>query len=282
MTTAATTCFDASRFRRLLRAHWAEQRRNYALFWLVVAAVHVLLMLILLSANHGKGGETEAQAIVFWCGLIASGIIFASLYFAALRKHGAALVLLTRPASVLEKWLLAVLFVLIIWPLAYTVSATIIHACAGTLGYQWNVFHHIANNYATLPEKSEYALFIPMIRYLDDQTVIFAAGQTSLLSIYVGLSGFTLFGSIYFRKNAGITTAVVAFVIFLLTLLLGLVLDAITGHSFRPEFLNWWDNGNKANTFLPSRWISNLLFWLATPILMWVCALLALREKDLA
>ena len=42
----ATTAFQTARFLRLLRAHWAEQRRSYALFWLIVAALHVLLMVI--------------------------------------------------------------------------------------------------------------------------------------------------------------------------------------------------------------------------------------------
>ena len=123
---SATTVFQVERFKRLLRAHWAEQRRSYALFWLIVASLHALLMLILLAANHGKGGQTEVQAIVFWCGLIASGAVLSGLHFSALRKPGAALILLTRPATALEKWLLAVLFVLIVWPLAYAISATVI------------------------------------------------------------------------------------------------------------------------------------------------------------
>lgn len=278
--TPTTRWFSFSRFMRLLRAHWAERRRSHILFWLVVASVHALLMLILLSARHGRGAQTEEQTIVFWCGLVTSGVVFASLHFAALRKPASALVFLTRPASVFEKWLLAVLFVLFVWPLAYTISAMVINALASTIGYQWHVAYENAMHQHNNVNKLDYALFIPFIRYVKGHARL-ALWHFSILMIYMGLSGFSLLGCIYFKKYSGIKTSVLAFVIFLLTILLSIIIDTITNHNFNFRFLNWWENGYAARWYPIRYWISNLLFWLVTPVLVWICALLALHEKDL-
>ncbi len=275
---SATTVFQVERFKRLLRAHWAEQRRSYALFWLIVASLHALLMLILLAANHGKGGQTEVQAIVFWCGLIASGAVLSGLHFSALRKPGAALILLTRPATALEKWLLAVLFVLIVWPLAYAISATVIHLFASIIGYQWHTAYNMAEGYASLPKKQDYSLFIPLLKRPNFSPL----WQIATLMIYTGITGFVLLGSLYFRKNAIIKTAVTAFVLFLITLLLAFVTDAAIGIGIKPEYLAWWHVYKEPEHTSFRIWLANSLFWLAVPLLVWACALLALREKDLA
>ena len=267
----ATTAFQAARFLRLLRAHWAEQRRSYGLFWLVVMALHVLLMVILLTVSHGKGGQTEVQNVVFWCGLIASGAVFAGLYFSALKKTGAALVLLTRPATTLEKWLLAALFALLVWPLAYTLSATIINLFAGMIGYQWHAMYNAANGYTPPPDWLEFSLFVPF----------FTSWHIAILLLYAGTTGFVMLGSLYFNKNSTIKTAVAAFVLFLLTFLLFYIYDSI-GFRLELDALSWWDSFAGPTITSTRRAWANILFWLVTPTLVWICAFLALREKDLA
>ena len=274
----ATTVFQIERFKRLLRAHWAEQRRSYALFWLTVASLHALLMLIWLVADHGKGGRTDAQAFVFWCGFIASGAVFAGLYFSALRKPGAALILLTRPAALLEKWLLAVLFVLIIWPLAYTISASVINLFASTDGYQWHAAYNIAEDYSSMPAKQDYSLFIPLLKRPDSSPL----WQIAILQLYTGITGFVLLGSLYFRKHTAIKTAITAFALFLLTLLFVFVLDTMLDAEIQLESLAWWSADIKPRYDFFKMWLANILFWFVVPLLVWSCTLLALREKDLA
>ena len=266
----ATTAFQTARFLRLLRAHWAEQRRSYALFWLIVAALHVLLMVILLTVSHGKGGQTEVQNVVFWCGLIASGAVFAGLYFSALKKTGAALVLLTRPATTLEKWLLAALFTLLVWPLAYALSATIINLFAGMIGYQWHAIYNAANEYSP-PDRLEYSLFVPFS----------TLPHMAVFLFYIGATGFVMLGNLYFKKNSAIKTAVAAFVLFLLTFLLFYIYHEM-GYSLELDALAWWEPVAEPTIASTRRAWANILFWLATPTLVWICAFLALREKDLA
>ncbi|MDO4795174.1 MAG: hypothetical protein Q4A28_04430 [Brachymonas sp.] len=264
----ATTAFQWARFKRLLRAQWAEQRRGYGRFWLVVAAIHGLVMLISLMVSDGTAGQTSTQALFFWLGLFASGIIFSGLYFSALRRPESTLLLLTRPATALEKWLSATLFILLAWPLAYTLSATLINALASNIGY----LYHSSFSKEASANAEEFALFIPLLQ--SSNSTLFS--HFSLLLLYTGLSGYALFGGIYFRKNAGIKTGALAFVIFLLTVF-------ISASILPPSIgaLMWWKSNSIATQLFFRQWLANLLFWLVLPALIWLCALLALREKDL-
>lgn len=268
----ATTAFKWARFKRLLCAQWAEQQRGYGRFWLVVAAVHALLMFILLITSSGWVGKTHAQASVFWMGLFTSGVIFAGLYFSALRRPESALLLLMRPATALEKWLLAAFFTLLVWPLAYTASATLINALSSTLGYQFSV---ATSKPDALPKAEDFALFIPLLQ--NSKELLFS--HIAWLTIYGSLMGYVLFGSVYFKKHAGIKTGILAFVIFLLTIFVNAFIS--TGMRLHPEILAWWRLENAANHFMLLIWLANLLFWCVVPALLWLCALLALREKDL-
>ena len=271
----ATTFFQLARFKRLLRAHWAEQRHGYSRFWLVVAAIHGLVMVISLAVSNGEAGHTSTQALFFWLGLFASGGIFASLYFSALRRPESTLLLLTRPATALEKWLLAVLFILIVWPLAYVASATLINLLASHVGYQWNLLHFRDLKREVLPNTEEFALFVPLFQGSEARQ----SAQIALLLLYGGLTGYALFGSVYFRKNAGIKTGALAFVLFLLTIFILSILSGAA--SPNPERLAWWGHEHATAPFLFRQWLACILFWLVAPALVWLCALLALREKDL-
>lgn len=271
----ASTPFQLARFKRLLRAHWVEQRRSYSRFWLVVAAIHALVMLISLVVSDGMAGGTSSQALFFWLGLFASGVIFASLYFSALRRPESTLLLLTRPATALEKWLSAVLFVLLAWPLAYALSATIINGLACHIGYFWSMTLHFSPMARTPPSTEKYALFIPFFPGSKEQLF----SQIALLLLYADLSGYALFGSIFFRKHAGIKTGALAFVLFLLTSCVTTITPREV--NLNPESLAWWKSASVAAPFLFRTWLANILFWLVLPALIWLCALLALREKDL-
>ena len=280
----STTCFSPSRFAQLARSHWAEQRRGYALFLLVVTALYALLMLIFMAMNHGKAGQTDFQSGSFYACLVFSGAVFAGLYFSALRRAESALLLLTRPATTTEKWALAAFFVLLAYPLAYAVAITAVNAIASVVGYQWELayFATLTPNGSwrpTPPSRADYALFLPLLTYAKNTDVIARAAQLAWLLIYSGFTGLALLGSVYFRKVAGLKTAVVALVVFLLTLLWGSIFR------FRLQMLGWWElekmlERTDAAT-MPLVWVANGLFWLAVPCMLWLCAWLALQERDL-
>ena len=282
MKQAPITCFNPRRFARLASAHWAEQRRNYSLLLLAVLAVYALLLLISLSISNGGVGDTSAQSLFFFAGLMLSGVVFAGLYFSALRRPESALLLLTRPASAFEKWLLALLWVLLLYPLLYTVCTLPINWLASVLGLQWHTerclhLQAVSNVACTLPDPQDFKLFLPFIKYEQDN-IMQPSLQISLMLLFAGAAGLALLGSIWFRRLAVLKTAVIAFVLFLISLFLAFTFN--------------WSMGGLAgwSVFEPAPrtdtnalyWLANALFWLATPALLWLCALLALKERELA
>ena len=283
MKQAPITCFNPRRFARLASAHWAEQRRNYSLLLLAVLAVYALLLLISLSISNGGVGDTSAQSLFFFAGLMLSGVVFAGLYFSALRRPESALLLLTRPASAFEKWLLALLWVLLLYPLLYTVCTLPINWLASVLGLQWRTEHcphHlpvVPNSECTLPDPSNYALFLPFINH-GQRHIMQPSLQISLMLVFAGVAGLALLGSIWFRRLAMLKTAVIAFVVFLISLFLGSVFN------WNMQALAWWSVFEPAPRTDTNAlfWLANALFWLATPALLWLCALFALKERELA
>ena len=269
MKQAPITCFNPRRFARLASAHWAEQRRNYSLLLLAVLAVYALLLLISLSISNGGVGDTSAQSLFFFAGLMLSGVVFAGLYFSALRRPESALLLLTRPASAFEKWLLALLWVLLLYPLLYTVCTLPINWLASVLGLQWHTerclhLQAVSNVACTLPDPQD--------------NIMQPSLQISLMLLFAGAAGLALLGSIWFRRLAVLKTAVIAFVLFLISLFLAFTFNWSMGG------LAWWSVFEPAPRTDTNAlyWLANALFWLATPALLWLCALLALKERELA
>ena len=117
----------------------------------------------------------------------------------------------------------------------------------------------------------EFSLFVPF----------FTSWHIAILLLYAGTTGFVMLGSLYFNKNSTIKTAVAAFVLFLLTFLLFYIYDSI-GFRLELDALSWWDSFAGPTITSTRRAWANILFWLVTPTLVWICAFLALREKDLA
>lgn len=272
------SCFNLSRFTRLARAHRAENQRSYLLFLVVVVSIYTLWQLIMLSMSDGRTGTTETQSAMFFSGLIISGTIFATQYFSALRKPESSLSLLMRPASTFEKWLLAVLVVLTVYPIIYTIIITPLNAIMGELGYQIR-FADIAarikaGSKMELPTPQNYATFIPFTQ----------VWSVPLVLIYTGCTALSVLGSVYFRKIAALKMAALCFVLLLITLFFASIFR------FNTQYLSWWDWDSrylqKTIQILSSTqttlmlWV-NIQFWLLVPTLLWLCALLALRERDL-
>lgn len=272
------SCFNLSRFTRLARAHRAENQRSYLLFLVVVVGIYALWQLFMLAMSYGRSGTTNSQAAMFFPGFILSGTIFATQYFSALRRPESSLTLLMRPASTFEKWLLAVVVVLLVYPITYTVIFTAINAVVGELGYRIRLIE-INSIIATgvpkvLPNSEDYATFIPFTQI----------GGVALALIYTACTALAVLGSVYFRKIAALKMAALCFALFLITLFW------LSIFGFKVHYLAWWSWGakdlQKMSQLLSTPeviflWLSNILFWLLVPILLWLCALLALRERDL-
>jgi hypothetical protein len=222
--------FDLSRFRRLARAHFAEQWRHYAWFMAVILLVEILVSILYAV---GKGGfaqfGTQAQEGYFYVGLFTFAPIFAGRYFLNMSTRASALLSLMRPATVLEKWLLAFLIVAVLYPLAYLLAYYLVVIPDNFLAYAQakQQAAQAALDYAKSPVGSKpaafhpehYQLFLPWAQPWRD--------QLSMVLWLLFLQGFAMFGSLYFRTVPFIKTLLSGLLIFLVSALLASMLAGI-------------------------------------------------------
>ncbi|MFT3807237.1 hypothetical protein [Arenimonas sp.] len=268
--------FDLRRFARLAKAHWAENWKSYASFFGVAIALHFIFVMIALSGKQGFTTFTTAgQAATYFTGLFVLGPIFAARQFGALGRRDSALLMLMRPASTFEKWLLSTMIVIVGFPLvsllafyicdipAWLIAKSQAQVALAELG------PNAANQSLTFGLRPEnYLLFDPVTTF--DSWCEFLTVWLMLLF----LQGFGLFGSIYLHRLPLLKTFVAGFVLLLLLILVGTVFDS------EPDaFLGYWES-RRALGDLPSRLYP--ILWFVLPALLWFGAYRALKEREIA
>jgi hypothetical protein len=269
--------FERTRFLRLARAQFAEQWRGWAWFLAGVLLIGVVVA-IHLAISGLRAFGTQDQEGYFYAGLFLFAPIFAGRYFLAMSSRASALLSLMRPASVFEKWLLAVLVVVALWPLAYTLVFYLVDVpCAAIAYVQAKQFAaQAALEYAKNPiaggkpaafQPELYRLFLPWSGWESWRDPV----QMGLWLLFA--QGFAMFGSLYFRSVPFIKTLFSA-------LLLGLVV-ALCAAMFdgNPElFLGYWDRRRPL-----ADW-QHLLYpavWFLAPAAFWLACYLGLREREI-
>lgn len=272
--------FDPRRFLRLARAQWAEQRRTYAWFIAICVLLHFVLCLILMAGDKGyMAFSTSSQTGLFYTGLFLTAPIFSARYFQSLAERGPALLMLMRPATAFEKWLLAFLVVAVLYPLAFSMAFEICnipaHLIAKAQAAQrlQELMQAPASGEEHLDWMKEalkpenYQLYLPLAS--DDE-------RQSLAPIFLllgMLQAFAMLGSLYFVRMPFIKTLVTGFLVLLMTILVVEVTGANAG-----AFFGYSDHDREL-----SRWqdLSYLAAWLLVPGLLWLASYFALQEREL-
>ena len=272
--------FSATRFARLAKAEWVENRRAWAWFLGIVVILHFVLVLILLAGDRPWSAfTTEAQAGVFWVGLFLTAPVFAARHFQALGRPGPALVALMRPATAFEKWLLALLVVGVAYPLAYhlvyficDLPATWIAAneAAQELARQ-SVGGHAEQRSLGIPGPERFAIYhLLQVTRADPPLAGFLLSLTTL-------QAFAVAGSLVFTRWPFLKTLLTGFFILLASILVTVVFD-----SNPDKFLGYWGyESNEGGPVLPG-WAGVVYpaVWIAVPALLWLAAYLGLRERE--
>jgi hypothetical protein len=267
--------FDLSRFLRLARAQWSEQRRAWLWFLGILVMLHFVALLMNFMLTEEIGGSSEfsheGQEGMYLFGLFLTAPVFAGRYFLGMARPESAGVLLMRPASLFEKWLLAAGVVLVAYPLAYSLAFCLLNV--PTALYAQAAHEALV---ARLPEDHyqhavlgimEFRVFLPWH--------VFELAE-SLLAIFLvlaSLQGFAVLGSLYFRTMPFIKTMLAAFLLLLLVILV----NGVVGSHASP-FFGYWDDEP-----LPG-WRSAFLAlaWYGIPGLLWLGCLFALQEREVA
>jgi hypothetical protein len=264
--------FDLQRFARLAAATWAENRRAWAWFLGVVVMLHFVLVLIQLADGSGYDTLTvDGQEGTFLFGLYLTAPIFAARYFQGLARPGSALLLLMRPASVFEKWLLAVLVVAVAYPIAFQLAFYLCDVPAFFIADAQ--FDRFAARIVSSPNYE-------IEKWREGGRLFFLFADTPRGDlIETGLTvtafqAFAMLGALVFRTMPFIKTLVAAFVV-----LLACVLAAIAFDGDPSPFFSYWTHdvyrSSLQRLFLP-------VVWIAVPMLLWIATFLALREREVA
>lgn len=266
----ASTVFSASRFLRLSRAQWAEQRTQYLGHMLVVGMLAVVVLLFLLVIASGREFPTWLQQMLYLWGFFLTGFVFAARYFNAMARRESALLALMRPASVFEKWLLCVVVVAVLYPLCYSLlflafmwPAQQVVLAIGALGSPDSYF-----------DPAKHALFVPMWPQGHDASVSSARQQVGFLIALWAVQALAVAGSLYFRRVAMLRTMALAFVLFLMTLLV-----SATAKASDTVLFAWWSASGVALSL--GVHAINAVLWIGLPMLLWLQVYLHLREKEL-
>ncbi|MDO7846946.1 hypothetical protein Q5H92_11300 [Hymenobacter sp. M29] len=135
MRPSSNQTFSFPRFARLFGRHTAEHLPAY----LLTAAVGLGLMFVVmgfLTYLQKSAPSVMAQGIFFMLFVLGGGVVFASTVFAQFGERRRASVALLLPASHFEKWLVAWLyslpiFLLAFTPLFYLADAAVVYAGVG-------------------------------------------------------------------------------------------------------------------------------------------------------
>lgn len=264
--------FDLRRFIKLASVQWAEHGRGYLWFLAIGIAVHLCVVLLIAAGGMAAHAYAlEMQIAVFVVGYLLTSGLFAGRYFSALARRESALTLLMRPASSFEKWLLAVLVVAVLYPIAFTLAFQVCHLPAAWLAEaardaevaanqarEQTVFPYLAN--------LEYGPYVPFV--VGGNRVL----ELHLLAAGAALQGLVVAGTLYFRRLALTKTLVFLFVLAIILIpLLAVVTGANPGRLLYVEESVW-------PRPLPLPWI--VMVWAGMPALFWLGNLFLLRERE--
>ena len=272
--------FSPRRFARLARQYAREHGRGWAVAALALGVLLALLAVMALSiSSYGHGMQSGSQAGFYYTGLLLSGYLAAHRLHGVWRSREAALVYLMRPAAVFEKWLLAALLALLVWPLIYSAVFAVVYGVAAQVGYGLAVgayedmLRH-GGNWSRPPDAADYALFVPL-RQLKNAPGLVAQGMLALA--YAALMGYAAATLTWFGRHAALRALLLLIALGLTTLVLlaGLGNGSRWGHVLfdawlRPRPLPLWAS------------LLAAAFWLGVPALLWLASWRALREKELA
>lgn len=274
-----TDSFNVRRFGRLWRAHWAESWRYYAWFTGVLAMVDVVFVAIFLGTQSRSSLVTfqfEGQAAWYLTGLLVSGTIFAGRHFRELADPGSALTMLMRPASALEKWLLAFVCTSLLFPLVYTLGYCLLNYPVVQLAKVLYVAPDVCENCRRYVP--DFRFYVPLFTngsrdYTSMPTQTFFRLEVFFLLALWSVQALVLSGTVFFKRSPVLRTALLCFLLGVTLLLLGTV----------PAMGVFWSPPADEVVMRGTvEYVVSLMLWTCLPMLLWMAAFFHLKEREVS
>lgn len=273
--------FNFTRFLRLVRAHWAESWKAYAWFFGVCAILNGIFLAMALSDNSDHQYlpmHHSQQAGWYLFGLIIAGLVFATRYFEQFSNTGSTLILLMRPASVFEKWCLALLFVVIFFPLAYTLG----YACMNYPVVAFAKSHYVALSPPAEPSPV-FRIYIPFSGSNPDAPASAGDAIFHLLELVFAFKfsaclAICMSGRVFFKRAAVLKTWMLLFGL----LLFGFFISEKEFGSLLFADIGWVVPKSLRPT--PNPWDAALAHAIlfGVPVLVWTALFFHIREREVS
>ncbi|MFZ6768060.1 hypothetical protein ACO0LM_13445 [Undibacterium sp. Di26W] len=270
--------FDSARFARLWRAHWAESWRDYAWFVGIMAMINLISILISFTTDTERTfSQFHFGSQVQWYvgGLLVSAMVFSGRYFKHMVNPGASLITLMRPASVFEKWLLAFVFIGILFPLAYTVGYMLMNYPAVQLAKASYITPSLCESCSLAQQ--DFGFYIPFItsemgktgadvqRFIKMQ-IFFMLFLTAGQAVIAG-------GTVFFKRSPVLRTVLTLFLLAIFMAWIGCfpqlgIFASLNDDVLVPQGL--------------AEYGLSIGLWLGLPVLLWAALFFHLKEREVS
>ncbi len=259
--------FNLRRFSWLLRKNIMERPVQLLGLILLVIALEIMIYAFCKAVS----GFDLAQSASFVLGLTGGGCFLASFVYSHFATNASGSSYLTLPASAFEKWLCGVL----ITGIVYTAIFLLFYKIMDTVFIS---FYHKNLDPNGPFYKELYDAVQPF------QIGGFVASRTYIM--FFNFAGCMLIGTLYFNKSPFIKVALlvcgICFGAFLINLLMANMFFKDVNSAF-PYFFVYVTEGNQTGRLeLPAKTLRNLniVFEYILPSVLWLLALLRLKEKE--
>lgn len=271
--------FDPARFGRLCRAHWAENWFEYAWFAGVTAMLDLIFVMIFFSngaRNSFQSFQFESQIVWYSSGLFVTALILAGRHFRTLTDPGPALITLMRPASNLEKCLLAFMATGVLYPLAYTLLWSLLNFPLVELARHWYIAPPVCNECDY--KLADFRFYIPFFSAQMPQPALpdghlFLRHQFFMVLLLWSLQGVIVGGTLFYRRSPILRTGVSLFLLSILLVWMGVGLNA---GGF------WSAADREAAPYSALESALSLALWAGLPLLLWLTAFFHLKHREVS
>jgi hypothetical protein len=271
--------FDLNRWSLYFGKQWNENKRRYLLSLAAIGGLLVLWYSFLMIVSPDNPMASRMQGITFYVGLFITGCLFASMIFNDLSEGPKAIHYLLTPVSTFEKLLTAIIYVVVLFFISYTIVFYAIDfimlQVSNSVMNNWLQHHH------QTPRPPQELLNVFITREGGDNFYFY------ILLIFFGVQSIFLLGSVYFVKNQYIKTMVSGLVVFLfLIFFVHKVMGTIMpdGSFFKPFTVYRVWNRDRGDVMIQlPEWFSTILLFLtkyALAPVLWVVAYFRLKEKE--
>ncbi len=259
--------FDIKRFGWLFKKTLLE--RPAQLMGLTLLSIS--LSLIIYAVVRLTSNFEDAQNFSFMVGLLGGGCFLASFVFGQFGSNASGSSFLTLPASIFEKWLCGVVITGILYLFLFLLFFRLMDMAFIA------VYHNGLDPKAPFYQEQYNAVLL--LAY--DEMI-----ARSSFMMFFNFAGIMLVGSLYFNKAAFIKVALITCGIclgaFFLNLLIAKTFFSNMQTAF-PYYLVWLMEGKERGRLeLPenSLKIVGIFFRYIIPVMLWLLALMRLREKE--